>query len=75
MEELFILSLLKRIVEISLYWSINKQNLNTLFIGRRDTATHLTSQQTGQDSFTGYCHKHAEEDTDKRLSSQTIQLF
>lgn len=74
-EELFILSLLKRTVEISLYWSIHKPSLNTPFIGRRATAAHLTSQQACQDSLIRYCHEHAEEDTDKRLSSQTIKLI
>lgn len=50
MEELFILSLLKRTVEISLYWSINKPRLNIPFIGRA-TAAHLTCQQARQDPF------------------------
>lgn len=50
-EELFILSLLKRTVEISFYWSINKWSLNTPFIGRRATVTHYTYQQAHHDSF------------------------
>lgn len=50
-EELFIPSLLKRTVEISFYWSINKQSLNTPFIGRRARATHYTYQQARQDPF------------------------
>lgn len=71
-EELFILSLLKRTVEISFYWSINKQSLNTPFIGRRATATHYTYQQARQDSFFEVAMS-MQTDIDKRLSSQTIK--
>lgn len=34
--------------KISLYWSINKQSLNTPFIRRRATATHYAYQQLGK---------------------------
>lgn len=74
-EELFILSLLKRTVEISLYWSINKQSLNTPFIGRRAMTTHYTYQLAHQDCCIWYCYKCTDGGLGKRWSSKRSREF